>query len=135
MQLGPFNGVYVYANKIEGPLYGAHKKSTVEVQKIVNGEWTSPSSLDPGSGSVNFNFYIGEQTNVGHVRVISSIGPDLLGKVLVPAKLHKETTREIRYAPWRYIPSQKTQQNKTFLVQGASTAVQNFAFDGMDDID
>ena len=135
MQLGPFNGVYVYANKIEGPLYGDYKKSTVEVQKIVNGEWTSPSSPDPGTGSANFNFYIGGSTNVGRVRVIASIAPDLSGKVLVPAKLHKETTREIRYAPWRYIPSQKTQQTKTFLVQGASTAVQNFAFDGMDDID
>ena len=129
------NGTYVYANVIEGPLYGTHKKSTIEVQKIVNGEWTTPANLDPGSDSVNFYFYIGKSTNVGHVRVIASIAPDLSGKVLVPAKLHNETTIEIRYAPWRYIPSQKTQQTKTFLVQGASTAVQNFAFDGMEDID
>lgn len=129
------NGTIVYADRIEGPLYGDYKRSTIEVQKMVNGEWTSPSDLDPGTESVNFYFYIEKPTNVGHVRVISSIGPDLLGKVLVPAKLHKETTREIRYAPWRYIPSQKTQQKKTFLVQGASTAVQNFAFDGMEDID
>lgn len=39
-----------------------------------------------------------------------------------------------RYDYFTYIPSAAENVTKTFLVQGASTAVQNFAFDGMDDV-
>ena len=134
VQLGPFNGVYVYANKLNGPLYRAHKKSTVVIQKKVNGSWVTQSGLDPGSGSVNFGFTVGASTEVGSVTVLDSVAPTYSGKTLVPAVLTKETTTDKKYAPWIYIQSEKSEETKTFLVQGASTAVQNFAFDGMEDV-
>ena len=71
----------------------------------------------------------------GSVTVIPSVAPTYSGKTLVPAVLQRETTSEKRYAPWRYVPSSKTEETKTVLAQSGSTAVQNFAFDGMEDID
>lgn len=133
VQLGPFNGVYVYANKIDGPVYRAHKKSTVVVQKLVNGSWVNQT--DPGSGSVTFNLYAGGTVQGGSVTIDPSTAPTLRTKVLVPAVLQREVVSEKRYAPWRYVPSRKTEDTKTVLAQSGSTAVQNFAFDGMDDID
>lgn len=131
--VGTFGGVRIYGNVISGPVYRAHNKSTVVVQKLVNGSWVTQT--DPGSGSVTFNIYAGGAVQGGSVTIDPSTAPTLRTKVLAPAVLQKEVVSEKKYAPWRYIPSQKTEKTKTFLVQGASTAVQNFAFGGMEDID
>ena len=71
----------------------------------------------------------------GSVTIVPSVAPTYSGKTLVPAVLQRETTSEKRYAPWRYVPSSKTEDTKTVLAQSGSTATQNFAFDGMGDID
>lgn len=71
----------------------------------------------------------------GSVTVVPSTAPTYSGKTLVPAVLQQATTSEKRYAPWRYVPSSKTEATKTVLAQSGSTAMQNFAFDGMEDID
>ena len=131
--IGTYGGVYIYGNKISGPVYRAHKKSTVVVQKLVNGSWVTQT--DPGSGSVTFNLYAGGTVQGGSVTIDPSTAPTLRAKVLVPAVLQKEVVSEKKYAPWRYVPSGKTKSTKTFLAKSGSTAVQNFAFDGMDDID
>lgn len=49
--------------------------------------------------------------------------------------LTQATTRDLKYDYFTYIPSAAEESSGTFLVQGASTAVQNFSFDGMDDIE
>lgn len=49
--------------------------------------------------------------------------------------LTQATTRDLNYDFYTYIPSAAEESSGTFLVRGASTAVQNFAFDGMDDIE
>ena len=131
--IGTYGGVYIYGNKISGPVYRAHKKSTVVVQKLVNGSWVNQT--DPGSGSVTFNIYAGGTVQGGSVTIDPSTAPTLRTKVLVPAVLQKEVVSEKRYSPWRYVPSGKTKSTKTFLAQSGSTAVQNFAFGGMEDID
>lgn len=131
--IGTYGGVNIYGNAISGPVYRAHKKSTVVVQKLVNGSWVTQT--DPGSGSVTFNIYAGGAVQGGSVTIDPSTPPALRAKVLVPAALQKEVVSEKKYSPWRYIASQKTEQTKTFLTQNSSTAIQNFAFDGMDDID
>ena len=68
----------------------------------------------------------------GSVTVLKSTAPTYSGKKLVPAVLQKETTTEKRYAHWRYIPSECSKKEKTFLVQQGSTATQNFAFGDID---
>lgn len=135
VQIGTYNGVTIFGNKISGPIFTGYKKSTVEVKKYVNGKWVKKT--DPGAGSVTFIVNAGSSTDGGSVTVLSSIPPDIGIKKLVPAVLQQETTEVKRYAPWRYIESTASEAKKTFLVQGqqGSTAIQNFAFDGMDDID
>lgn len=129
--VGTFGGVKIYGNTISGPVYRAHKKSTVVVQKLVNGAWVTQT--DPGSGSVTFTIYAGSTVGGGSVTIDPSTPATVKTKTLVPAVLQKEKTTERKYAPWRYIPSEKTTAKKTFLVQAdGASAVQNFAFDGMD---
>lgn len=131
--IGTYGGVNIYGNVISGPVYRAHKKSTVVVQKLVNGSWVTQT--DPGSGSVTFNIYAGGSVQGGSVTIDPSTAPTLRAKVLVPAVLQREVVSAKRYAPWRYVPSRKTESTKTVLAQSGTMKMQNFAFDGMDDID
>ena len=136
---------------------GGYKKSTITL--------TGHTGVNRATGSVTIRFYTPSGANIfadagsygtvaasdmtlvytvstppsggggGSVTVVPSVAPTYSGKTLVPAVLQRETTNEKRYAPWRYVPSSKTEDTKTVLAQSGSTAMQNFAFDGMEDID
>lgn len=136
---------------------GGYSKSTITL--------TGHTGVNRATGSVTIRFYTANGSNIyadagrygtvaasdmtlvykvstppsggagGSVTVLSSTPPTYQGKTLVPAVLQRETTTEKRYAHWRYIPSECSEKEKTFLVQHGSTAVQNFAFEGMEDID
>lgn len=49
--------------------------------------------------------------------------------------LTQAQTRDLRYDYYTYIPSAAEESIGTFLARYGSTAVQNFAFGGMEDID
>lgn len=118
--IGNYGGVNIFGNVISGPVYKAHNKSTVIVRKLVNGSWVTQT--DPGSGSVTFNIYAGGSVQGGSVTIDPSTAPTLRAKVLVPAVMQKETTTEKRYAPWRYIPSEKSAAEKILLVKTEETS-------------
>lgn len=46
-----------------------------------------------------------------------------------------ETTATQKYGYYVHVPGSGEEESKVFLVQQASTAVQNFAFEGMEDLD
>ena len=134
-----------------------YKKSTITL--------TGHAGVNRASGSVTIRFYTPSGANIfadagqygtvaasdmtlvytvstppsggggGSVTIVPSTAPTYSGKTLVPAVLQREKTSEKRYAPWRYVPSSKTEETKTVLAKSGSTAIQNFAFYGMDDID
>lgn len=105
--------------------YYGYKKSTLTV-----------TGKDTGSGSAKLVFTPrGETWNSGVVTVTPYTPEVVRAKKLKQGVLTQAKTRDLAYDYYTYIPSSAETDTKTLLVQGASTAVQNFAFDGMEDID
>lgn len=92
-----------------GTLYVNYKKSTLAV-----------TGVDTGSGSAQLKFTPNAPGGDG-------------GSVTVVPSTPEETTDQ-KFGYFTHIPASAESQERTFLVQ-QSTAVQNFAFDGMDDLD
>lgn len=116
------NGTYAqYPNTC----YYGYKKSTLTV-----------TGADTGSGSAKLVFTPQNVSwNSGVVSVTPYTPEVVRAKKIKQGVLTQATTRDIKYDYYTYIPSAAEVSSGTFLVQGASTAVQNFAFNGMDDID
>lgn len=65
-----------------------------------------------------------------------SVTPEIVrAKKIKQGVLTQATTRDIKYDYFTYIPSAAKESIGTFLARYGSTAVQNFAFGGMEDID
>lgn len=116
------NGTYAqYPNTC----YYGYKKSTLAV-----------TGTDTGSGSAKLVFTPKNVSwNSGVVSVTPYTPEVVRAKKIKQGVLTQATTRDIKYDYYTYIPSAAEVSSGTFLVQGASTAVQNFSFDGIDDID
>lgn len=105
--------------------YYGYKKSTLTV-----------TGTDTGSGSAKLVFTPrGETWNSGVVTVTPYTPEVVRAKKLKQGVLTQATTRDLKYDYYTYIPSAAEESSGTFLTQSGSTATQNFAFDGMDDIE
>lgn len=99
--------------------YYGYKKSTLKV-----------TGTDTGSGSAKLVFTPkGETWNSGVVSVTPYTPEVVRAQKIKQGVLTQATTRDIKYDYYTYIPSAAEESSGTFLAQGASTAVQNFAFD------
>lgn len=116
------NGNY-YVNR--QTFYTGYRKSTLEV-----------TGRDTGSGSATLVFTPKSKNWSSGVVTVKPYTPEIVrAQKIKQGVLTQATTRDLKYDYFTYIPSAAEESSGTFLVQGASTAVQNFAFDGMDDID
>ena len=116
------NGNY-YVNR--KTFYTGYRKSTLTV-----------TGTDTGSGSAKLVFTPRGETWSSGVVTVTPYTPEVVrAQKIKQGVLTQATTRDLKYDYFTYIPSAAEESSGTFLVQGASTAVQNFAFDGMDDID
>lgn len=103
-------GTYV---KQSGTFYTNYKKSTLVV-----------SGVDTGSGSATIDFTpIGQTVNAGSVTVTPYTPETVVKRVLQPAELIPAELEEIEGT------------TVAVLAQNTVTQVQNFAFDGMEDLD
>ena len=116
------NGNY-YVNR--QTFYTGYRKSTLTV-----------TGKDTGSESAKLVFTPQNVSwNSGTVSVTPYTPEVVRAKKIKQGVLTQAQTRDLKYDYYTYIPSAAEESSGTFLAQGASTAVQNFAFDGMDDID
>lgn len=116
------NGNYYVNNQT---FYTGYKKSTLSV-----------TGTDTGSGSAKLVFTPKDKNWSSGVVTVTPYTPETVrAKKIKQGVLTQAKTRDIKYDYYTYIPSAAKEATGTFLAQGASTAVQNFAFDGMDDID
>ena len=116
------NGTYA---KYPNTCYYGYKKSTLTV-----------TGTDTGSGSAKLVFTPQKVNWNSGVISVTPYTPEIVrAQKIKQGVLTQATTRDLKYDYFTYIPSAAEESSGTFLVQGASTAVQNFAFDGMDDID
>lgn len=84
--------------------------------------------MDTGSGSAKLVF-TPRGGGGGSVTVIPYKPETVARKVLQPATLTPEESRDRKWGYYTRVPGSAVEQTKTFLVQGGTTALQNFAFD------
>ncbi len=94
-----------------------YQASGVSRSSIAMGAYVNGGSSSSG-GSVTVNNYTPE--------VVSK-------KVLQPASLNPEKTRDRNWCYYTRVPGSAETKTKTFLVQGGTAALQNFAFDMMEE--
>ena len=116
------NGTYAqYPNTC----YYGYKKSTLAV-----------TGMDTGSGSAKLVFTPQKVNWNSGVVSVTPYTPEIVrAKKIKQGVLTQAQTRDLKYDYYTYIPSAAEESIGTFLARYGSTAVQNFAFDGMDDID
>ncbi len=102
--------------------YGtAYTKSTLQV-----------SGVDTGSGSAKLVFT--PRGGGGGSVTITPYTPETVArKVLQPASINPATTRDRNWCYYTRVPGSAETKTKTFLVQGGIAALQNFAFDMMEE--
>lgn len=101
--------------------YYGYKKSTLAV-----------TGTDTGSGSAKLVFTPQQVSWKSGVVTVTPYTPEVVrAKKIKQGVLTQATTRDLNYDYFTYIPSVAEESSGTFLKQSGSTAVQNFAFDGM----
>lgn len=116
------DGSYYKNNQV---FYTGYKKSTLAV-----------TGADTGSGSAKIVFTPKSKNWSSGVVIVTPYTPEIVrAKKIKQGVLTQAQTRDLKYDYYTYIPSAAEESIGTFLARYGSTAVQNFAFDGMDDID
>lgn len=116
------DGSYYKNNQV---FYTGYKKSTLAV-----------TGTDTGSGSAKLVFTPKSKNWSSGVVIVTPYSPEIVrAQKIKQGVLTQAATRDVKYDYYTYIPSSAEESSGTFLVKGASTAVQNFAFYGMDDIE
>lgn len=116
------NGNY-YVNR--QTFYTNYKKSTLQV-----------TGADTGSGSATLVFTPKSKNWSSGVVTVKPYTPEIVrAKKIKQGVLTQAQTRDLKYDYYTYIPSAAEESIGTFLARYGSTAVQNFAFDGMEGID
>ena len=102
--------------------YYGYKKSTLAV-----------TGTDTGSGGAKLVFTPQQVSWKSGVVSVTPYTPEIVrAQKIKQGVLTQAKTRDLKYDYYTYIPSDAEESSGTFLAQGASTAVQNFAFDGME---
>lgn len=111
--------------KYPNTCYYGYKKSTLTV-----------TGTDTGSGSAKLVFTPQNVNWHSGVVTVTPYTPEVVrAKKIKQGVLTQAQTRDLKYDYYTYIPSAAEESIGTFLARYGSTAVQNFAFDGMDGID